>query len=166
LKWIEDDIQAAKASGKDWIIPFMHVSAFAEGASHPSNLALRANWSLFERTGVKLVLSSHDQAYERTYPLVNVPKAITSTSTSKTCYTQNDGVTWIKTSPGGKKSNKSAAFSVFKDPTPPAWTAYRNNTMHVFTQLHVELVGEVQSDVQSEIQVKTLALEEMAALQL
>jgi len=145
LKWIEDDIKAAKGSGKQWIIPFMHVSAFAEGASHPSNLALRAQLGpLFERTGVKLVLSSHDQAYERTYPLVDVPNAMTPTSTSKTCYTQNDGVTWIKTSPGGKKSNKSESFSIFKNPTPPAWTAYRNNTMHVFTQLHVEPAGEVR----------------------
>jgi hypothetical protein len=136
LDWIRRDIEAAKSAGKTWIIPYMHVSAFAEGASHPSNLALRAQLGpLFESLGVKLVLSSHDQAFERTYPLVNVPEQNQPTSTSKTCYTMDDGVTWLKTSPSGKESNKSGSFSIFKaEPSP--WVAKRDNTMHVFTQLH------------------------------
>ncbi|MDG2617589.1 metallophosphoesterase family protein [Thermoleptolyngbya sichuanensis XZ-Cy5] len=137
LKWLEEDIQAAQAAGKRWIIPFTHVSAFAEGKSHPSNLALRAQLGpLLEKYGVKLIVSSHDQAYERTYPLVNVPQSITATSTSKSCYTLEDGLTWLKSSPGGKESNKSGSFSIFQSDTAPPWTAYRNNTMHVFTQLH------------------------------
>ncbi|MBE9137695.1 metallophosphoesterase family protein [Nodosilinea sp. LEGE 07088] len=136
LDWIRQDILAAQAAGQTWIIPFMHVSAFAEGASHPSNLALRSQLGpLFESLGVKLVLSSHDQAFERTYPLVDVPEKNRPTSQSKTCYTMEDGVTWLKTSPSGKESNKSGSFSIFKaDPSP--WVAVRDNTMHVFTKLH------------------------------
>ncbi|GAB4141376.1 MAG: hypothetical protein Fur0046_17320 [Cyanobacteria bacterium J069] len=137
LKWLEADIQAAQAAGKQWIIPFTHVSAFAEGKSHPSNLALRAQLGpLFEKYGIKLVISAHDQAYERTYPLVDVPQSMTATSTSKSCYTLEDGVTWVKTSPGGKMSSKGGNFSVFSSEVAPRWTVYRNNTMHVFTQLH------------------------------
>lgn len=136
LDWIKRDIEDAQAAGQQWIIPFMHVSAFAEGASHPSNLALRAQLGpLFESLGIKVVLSSHDQAYERTYPLVNVPDQNVVTSSSKSCYTMSDGVTWVKSSPGGKESNKSGSFSLFKaDPSP--WVAVRDNTMHVFTKLH------------------------------
>ena len=136
LQWIEQDINAAKEAGQQWIIPFMHVSAFAEGASHPSNLVLRAQLGpLFEQLGVKVVLSSHDQAYERTYPLVEVPASNRPTSTSKTCYTLSDGVTWVKTSPGGKESSKNKHFSEFQS-EPSPWIAVRNNTMHVFTRLH------------------------------
>ncbi len=136
LSWLEQDILNAQSSGQKWIIPYMHVSAFAEGESHPSNLELRSQLGpLFERLGVKVVLSSHDQAYERTYPLINVPEQNQPTSTHKACYTLEDGVTWVKSSPGGKKSNKSNDFSIFRN-EPSPWVAVRNNTMHVFTHLH------------------------------
>ncbi|MEL7085034.1 MAG: metallophosphoesterase family protein [Cyanobacteria bacterium J06597_1] len=145
LEWIEQDIRQAQDDGFQWIVPYMHVAPFAEGASHPSNLALRAQLGpLFEQLGIEVVLTSHDQAFERTYPIVGVPDDITATSESTSCYAIDDGVTWVKTSPGGKLSNKSGGFSVFKAP-PSAWVAVRDNTMHVFTKLHVsteELVVE------------------------
>ncbi|MGK7913338.1 MAG: purple acid phosphatase family protein [Synechococcus sp.] len=151
LEWIEQDIRQAQEDGFQWIIPYMHVAPFAEGASHPSNLALRAQLGpLFEELGIEVVLTSHDQAFERTYPLVGVPNDITSTSASKSCYSLDDGVTWVKTSPGGKLSNKSGGFSVFKAPPSP-WVAVRDNTMHVFTKLHVS---------QDELSVETFGLKE------
>ncbi len=141
LAWIEQDIVAAQESGQQWIIPFMHVSPFAEGKSHPSNLALREQLGpLFERLGVKVVLTAHDQAYERTYPLRDVPETNQPTSDSKSCYTMDDGVTWVKASPGGKKSNKSNDFSIFENPPSP-WVAFRDNTVHVFTHLTVSAAG-------------------------
>jgi acid phosphatase type 7 len=147
LDWLKQNIAAAKAAGRRWIIPYMHVSAFADGTNHRSNLKLRAQLGpIFEQKGIKMVISSHDQAYERTYPLTNIGTTNTPTSTSKNCYTMDDGVTWVKVSPGGKLSNKNAGFSPFATNPPPAWTAYRNNTMHVFSKLSVRASGSIGLD--------------------
>jgi acid phosphatase type 7 len=147
ISWLKNDIATAKAAGRRWIIPYMHVSAFADGTNHPSNLKLRAQLGpIFEQNGIKLVLSSHDQAYERTYPLVEIGASDRPTSTSASCYEMSDGVTWVKISPGGKLSNKNAGFSQFATNPPPAWTAYRNNTTHVFSKLSVRASGSVQLD--------------------
>ena len=147
VSWLENDIATAKAAGRRWIIPYMHVSAFADGKNHPSDLNLRAQLGpIFERNGIKLVLSSHDQAYERTYPLTDIGASNTPTSTSMSCYEMSDGVTWVKISPGGKLSSKNAGFSQFATNPPPAWTAYRNNTTHVFSKLSVRASGSVQLD--------------------
>jgi hypothetical protein len=138
LAWIENDITAAKARGQRWIVPYMHVSSFADGNTHASNLALRAQLGpVFERLGVDLVLTSHDQNYERTYPLVGVPSNIQRTSSSRSCYTQADGVTWAKISPAGKMSDKIDDFSQWRTVPPPSWTAFRDNTVHHFGRLRV-----------------------------
>jgi hypothetical protein len=145
LQWIEQDIVAALAAGQRWIIPYFHVSPFADGTNHHSNLQLRAQLGpLFEQLGVKLVLASHDQAFERTYPLVDVPATNNPTSSSKTCYTMGDGVTWVKISPGGKMSNINQGFSQFATNPAPAWTAVRNNTHHHFARLVVSATGFIR----------------------
>jgi hypothetical protein len=142
LQWIEEDIEAAQDAGHRWIIPFWHVSPFSDGSAHPSNLQLRAQLGpLFERLGVKLAIASHDQSYERTYPLRDVPATNTRTSSSTTCYTMADGVTWMKVSPGGKMSNTNGNFSQFKTNPPPSWIAYRDNTMHHFSRVQVFATG-------------------------
>jgi hypothetical protein len=147
VSWLENDIAMAKAAGRRWIIPYMHVSAFADGTNHPSNLNLRAQLGpIFERNGMKLVLSSHDQAYERTYPLTDIGSTNTPTSTSKSCYEISDGVTWVKISPGGKLSNINKGFSSFATNPAPAWTAYCNNTTLVFSRLSVRASGSIQID--------------------
>jgi acid phosphatase type 7 len=137
-QWLESDMQAAQTRGMRWIIPYFHVSPFADGSNHSSNLMLRADVGpIFERYGVKIALSSHDQAYERSFPLRDVPATNTRTSTSLTCYTMNDGTTYVKVSPGGKESNISGGFSPFASDPAPAWTAARDNTMHHFARLRV-----------------------------
>jgi hypothetical protein len=147
LAWIEDDVEAARAAGQRWIVPFFHVSPFSDGTSHPSNLGLRQQLGpLFERLGVKLAIASHDQSYERTFPLVDVPSANTPTSTGKRCYTMDDGVTWVKVSPGGKLSNKNGDFSQWRTAPAPAWTAFRDNTMHHFSRLVVSAEGTLRLD--------------------
>jgi hypothetical protein len=144
LAWIEQDIVAARAAGARWIIPFFHASPFADGTSHPSNLALRAQLGpLFESLDVPLVVSSHDQSYERTFPLTDVPAANTPTSASLSCYTQDDGVVWVKVSPGGKLSNEGGWFSTFTTHPAPPWTAVRDDTMHHFLRLRVSAGGAV-----------------------
>jgi acid phosphatase type 7 len=147
LNWLKQDIAAAKSAGRRWIIPYMHIPAFSDGTNHPSNLALRAQLGpIFESNGIKLVLSAHDQAYERTYPLRNIGTTNTPTSTSKSCYEMSNGVTWVKVSPGGKLSNISNGFSPFGTNPPPSWTAHRSNTTHVFARLSVRAAGSIQLD--------------------
>jgi hypothetical protein len=147
LQWIEQDMQSARDRGQRWIIPYYHVSPFADGTNHPSNLTLRSQLGpIFERQGVKVAISSHDQAYERSYPLTDVPATNSPTSTSQSCYSMEDGVTWVKVSPGGKLSNKNNNFSQFATNPPPAWTAYRNNTLHHFARLRVFASGSIRLD--------------------
>jgi Purple acid Phosphatase, N-terminal domain/Calcineurin-like phosphoesterase len=146
LDWIEDDIQAAWDDGARWVIPFFHASPFSDGKNHPSNVDLRAQFGpRFEDLGVKIAIASHDQSYERTYPLINVPGSNTRTSTSLSCYEANDdGTTYVKVSPGGKLSNKNESFSKFKTVPAPAYTAFRDNTKHHFLRLRVFDEGIVE----------------------
>jgi hypothetical protein len=147
FEWLRQDLLAARQAGQRWLLPFFHVSPFADGDNHPSNNKLRAQLGpLFERLGVKVSLSSHDQAYERTYPLVDVPATNTPTASTVAggCYTLDDGVTWVKTSPGGKLSNLNHGFSQFRSYPAPSWTAYRDNTMHHFAHLHVSADGALR----------------------
>lgn len=147
LQWIEQDMQAARQAGQRWIVPFFHVSPFSDGKNHPSNLKLREQLGpIFERQDVKVALSSHDQSYERTFPLTGVPATNTPTSTGKRCYTMEDGVTWVKVSPGGKLSNKNQSFSQWATNPAPRWTAYRDNTAHHFSRLSVSASGTLRLD--------------------
>jgi purple acid phosphatase-like protein/calcineurin-like phosphoesterase family protein len=143
VDWIEGDLAAAEAAGQRWLIPFMHVPGFGDGTNHPANATVRGQLApIFERHGVKLVIASSDQAYERSYPLKSVTSSTwTRTSTATDCYTTTDGVTWVKVSPGGKLSNISGNFSPFGTSPPPSWTAYRDNTSHVFARVRVGAAG-------------------------
>ena len=148
LAWLEQDLLDAKAAGKRWIIPFFHLAPFSEGTNHSSSHQWRQLLGpLFEQAGVKLAISSHDQSFERTYPLTDVPSSNTPTSTALNCYEYSEGVTWIKVSPGGKLSNISGDFSPFSSVTPPLWTAVRDNTQHHFLYVNVKEEGvlEVQT---------------------
>lgn len=149
LDWIEADIEAAWDDGARWVIPFFHASPFSDGKNHPSNLKLRAQLGpLFEDLDIEIAIASHDQSYERTFPLVNVPASNTRTSTSLSCYeADNDGTTYVKVSPGGKLSNKNEGFSKFKTVPAPAYTAFRDNTKHHFLRLRVFDEGIVKVEV-------------------
>lgn len=144
VDWITQDVTAARQRGATWIIPFFHAAPFSEGMNHPSNRALRQQIGpLLEQLDIPLAMYSHDQSYERTYPLVKASSTVSSTtnkptSTSLTCYTQGDGVVWLKTSPGGKLSNKSQNFSPWRTASAPAWTAVRDNTRHHYTRVTVD----------------------------
>ena len=137
-------MSAAKARGMRWLIPYFHVPLFGDGTNHGPNLMLRDELGpLFEKQGVKLALVAHDQSYERSYPLADVPKSNRVTSTSPDCYTPSDGVVYMKVSPAGKESNISGEFSPFASATKPAWTAVRDNTMHHFARLRFSADGVI-----------------------
>jgi hypothetical protein len=148
LLWIEQDILAAKSQGARWIIPFFHVSPFADGIVHPSNLQLRAQLGpLFEDLDVDMAISSHDQSYERTFPLTDVPATNAPTSTAESCYGPQEGVIWMKVSPGGKLSNVNGDFSTFTTDPPPRWTAARDDSMHHFVRLRFSSTGSIHVEV-------------------
>lgn len=139
VQWIERDMAAARARGMRWIIPYMHVPPFSDGMNHPSNVDVRAQLGpVFERFGVKVVLTAHDQSYERTFPLRDVPATNTPTTRQLDGYTSADGVTYLKVGPGGKLSNKNKGFSAWRTEPAPPHTAFRNNTAHHFARLRVD----------------------------
>jgi len=139
--WIADDIRAAQARGMRWVVPYLHGIPLGDGTNHKTNYALQSQLGpLFESLGVPLVLFSHDQSFERTYPLTGLrdtrATAPTRTSTSLSCYTDADGVIWVKTSPAGKLSSKNGDFSQFLSVAQPPWTAVRDNTAFHFTEVN------------------------------
>jgi calcineurin-like phosphoesterase family protein len=145
LSWLASDLAEASASGARWIVPYFHVAPFADGYSHPSNENLRAQVGpLFEQYGVDVVLTSHDQSYERTYPLADVGGTNTPTSDARVCIGSEEGTTYVKTSPAGKLSNKNGTFSVFQTHPAPAWTAVRDDTMHHYTRLRFSGEGTMR----------------------
>lgn len=136
LLWLEQDILAAQAAGQTWVIPYFHVAPFSDGSNHSSSLTLRNKLGpLFEQHGIRLVLTSHDQSYERTYPLTDVPATNTPATADRTCYGPGEGVIWLKASPGGKLSNVNWDFSQFLTFPPPAYTAVRTNRLHHLVEL-------------------------------
>ena len=66
LQWLENELAQ---SGSDWKIAFFHHPLYSSGASHGSDLQLRAVLEpLFVKYGVNLVLAGHDHFYERVKP--------------------------------------------------------------------------------------------------
>ncbi|WP_454083731.1 purple acid phosphatase family protein [Georgenia sp. Marseille-Q6866] len=150
ITWLEADIAAAKQAGRPWIVPFTHVSAFAAGSVHPSNLALRDQLGrVFERHGIRLVLQSHDQAYQRTWPLTGAGSGgeFTATTTDPTCAAPRDGVVWMTVSPAGKLSNRSRDFSPYAETPAPFWSAMRDNTRHHLAELTASAAGDLEVEV-------------------
>jgi hypothetical protein len=140
VDWVRNDIMAAWGNGAKWVIPYMHVSAYADGSSHPSNLAMREQLApLFDALGVKLVIAAHDQSYERTLPLEGIADRIVPTTQDLTDYSADrDGIVWLKVSPAGKLSNKGEDFSKFQTNPAPAYTAVRDDTHHHVAQVLVD----------------------------
>ncbi len=130
--WLTADLEAA--SGARAIVPYLHRNVYGDGTVHPPSPSLARQLSaLFEAHGVQVVLTAHDQSYERTYPL----SAGEPTSTSRHCYTPADGITWVKSSPGGKLSNVNWSFSDYDETPPNATIAVREGGLHHYTVLRV-----------------------------
>jgi len=145
LRWVDQDLGAARDAGQRWLIAFQHVPLFSDGANHGPNTILRDQLGpVFERYGVQLVLTAHDQSFERTFPLSHVPHHDSPTSTSTNCYEFGDGVIYMKVSPGGKLSDITNGFSPFHTHPPPPWTAARDDTGHHFSLLQFSEAGTLR----------------------
>ena len=71
VAWLEADLESARGRGDTtWTVVFQHQPLFAHGSSHPSDHRVRSALAItFERHGVDLHLSAHDQCFERTFPV-------------------------------------------------------------------------------------------------
>ena len=154
LDWIEADILAAQAAGTEWVVPFMHASPYSDGSNHPNALAARDQLApLFESLEIDLVLTTHDQSYERTWPLINGSSVVSpstnvaTTNDPNTYFTASDGVIWMKVSPGGKLSNISSGFSPWMTEPAPDYTAVRDNTLHHYAHLSFDDIGTLSVEV-------------------
>ena len=137
LEWLENDLRDAKAKGEQWIIVYTHEPVFGHGFSHPSSFMVSSSLgALCERMGVDLVLSAHDQSYERTYPVSGVPHDVRATSKHPSSYKRGEGVIFAKVSPSGKRSEIGHTFSKFQCPQ-HAFIASRNDTRHHFAELEI-----------------------------
>eukprot|EP00466_Bigelowiella_natans_P015943 jgi/Bigna1/127557/aug1.4_g2265 len=167
LRWVRKELEAAKNDKSvKWTIPYFHVSPFASGKSHPSNIRLRRQLlGMFHQYGVRVVLNAHDQNYERTHPVLpadtslsnddgaaqmyyKLPRkdnAITATTQQRQhqCYdSDTEGVIFVKTSPGGKLSAITKTFSWFEaDSPPPTYAAVRDDKHHHVLNVQVSEDG-------------------------
>ena len=143
LAWLDKDLAQARNNGTGWLIVFQHESIYGHGSSHPARPHLRAALApIFEKHRVDLHLSCHDQNYERTFPLNNVPDNPTPASIDLHHYQARSGVIYAKISPGGKMSEIGNQFSQFTTDQQP-FMAVRDCTAHHYGLIHLKASGTI-----------------------
>ena len=137
LDWIDRDLEAARARGARWLIVWQHEPVFACGRSHPADPRIRdALAPLFERHGVDLHLSGHDQSYERTHALRMARDVFSWTRGARETYERGSGVIYAKVSPGGKLSDMGNDFSRFTRKQQP-WMAARDDSAYHYAVVKI-----------------------------
>ncbi|MCG8525870.1 MAG: fibronectin type III domain-containing protein [Opitutales bacterium] len=135
LQWLDNDLQKARDSDAKWLIVFQHEPIYAYGRSHPSKIEIAERIiPILEKHGVDLHLSSHDQNYERTFPLIGHPENPEIKQDDLNSYAKGNGVIYAKISPSGKKSETGNRFSEFTVPQ-QSFMAKRNTGAHHFAKL-------------------------------
>ncbi|MDP6042175.1 MAG: metallophosphoesterase family protein, partial [Candidatus Latescibacteria bacterium] len=147
LAWINADLETARKKNTPWLFVFQHESIYGHGTSHPARPENRAALApIFEHHKVDLHLSCHDQNYERTFPLTEVPDNPTPGSTDLHNYSKGKGVIYAKVSPSGKKSEIGHQFSQFTTEQQD-FMAVRDSTAHHYALVHVRAAGEITVEV-------------------
>lgn len=159
LAWLNKDLADARDRGMRWLVIYQHDAIFAHGHTHPSRPAVRAALApIFEKHGVDLHLSGHDQNYERTYPLIGAADNPTPVNKSKDAYKRGQGVIYVKASPSGKVAGpefEQGANPRFKKffsrftVEQQDFMAVRDDTAHHYTLVTVTATGELQVRVYS-----------------
>jgi len=147
LDWLDRDLAAARQRGARWIVVYHHVPLYAHGRSHAISPALRARMvPILEKHGVDISLTTHDQNYERTFPLSGVGETLTIRSRSLDRYRQGEGLLYVKVSPAGKKSEAGNDFSRYAVPQQD-FMAVRETGAHHYALLHFAANGELKVEV-------------------
>lgn len=137
IAWLDKDLRQARQRGQKWLIVYHHEPLYAFGRSHPSKIRIASKLiPVLERHQVDLDLSTHDQSYERTFPLLGSSKAPHVQSTSLTEYPAKRGVVYAKISPGGKKSEIGNTFSKFTI-NQQSFIATRDDSSHHYAEVSV-----------------------------
>lgn len=138
LAWLDADLADARRRGMPWLIVMQHEPIFGHGNSHPAHFRVTARIApILERHAVDLHLSAHDQNYERTYPLREVPHETTIMDHARSEYRRGTGTVYAKVSPAGKRSEIGGGFSRFLC-RQQRFIACRDDTAHHFAVLDVD----------------------------
>jgi hypothetical protein len=151
LDWLERDLAKARQAGAHWLVVYQHAPVFAHGRSHPAREEVRSTLPpIFERYGVDLHLSAHDQSYERTFALCDGASRVAAADPTR--IRAGTGVVYAKISPAGKRSNRAGDFSRITHEMPPQ-IAVRSDECHHYgllridsQRLEVEIVGIPEGD--------------------
>jgi hypothetical protein len=138
LRWLEEDLASEASRSAVWRIVYQHAPIISSGASHPARDDVRvALMPRFERWGVDLHLSGHDQNYERSHPLSADGSGPSSDrSGGRNRYAAGRGVIYAKVSPAGKLSERGIDFSRFAAAPGPEIAA-RDDRAHHWARIHV-----------------------------
>ena len=160
-KFIKNDLKnASKNSNIDWIIVHQHKPYYSTALDVTEAEDLRDTFlPLFEKYGVDLVISSHNQYYERTYPILYnmeieeetgkkaVPQPIV-TDDSSSYYENPDGIIFLTV---GTAGDELAQIKEFED-----YFVIQQDDVYGFLNLDLEnngksLVGDFHSNNDDEI---------------
>jgi GT2 family glycosyltransferase len=137
VAWLWEDLATARERAVPWIVVFQHEPLVAHGTSHPADARVASALSrVLEHHHVDLVLSAHDQSYERTYPLVWQGAEAHPASSDLATSGRGVGVVLAKVSPGGKRSDRGGGFSELPLDQSPL-VAVREDTSHHFAVVDV-----------------------------
>jgi len=128
--WLIKDLENINNDNK-WIIVYHHEPIYASGRSHPAHENItKTFYPVYSEYGVDLVMTGHDQNYERTYQLKGgIPLEPHVVSDHQTKYEKGKGLIHVKTSPSGKKSETGSSFSKFANDK-EYFTAKRESNHH------------------------------------
>lgn len=143
LEWLDKELEAAREK-HSWLVVYQHEPIYSHGDSHPANPIVRGLLApIFEKHHVDLHISSHDQSYERTYPLMNVTsETFTVMTEKKQSYRQGEGVIYTKVSPSGKKSDITMSFSNLPEVKMPMIAIATNKANH-YAELQLRSPDEI-----------------------
>jgi hypothetical protein len=137
LDWLEADLTSETARSACWRIVYQHAPVFSHGSSHPARPELRTLMETFDRLGVDLHLSGHDQSYERTHALRADGRIVLPHARDPwPVYAAGHGVVYAKVSPAGKLSDRGGGFSRLRGGA-PAEIAASDDGAHHWAQLRI-----------------------------
>ncbi|MEM9585822.1 MAG: fibronectin type III domain-containing protein, partial [Planctomycetota bacterium] len=143
LAWLDQDLASARDRGQRWLVVYHHEPLYAYGRSHPSKTAIAEMvLPILEKHKVDLALNTHDQSYERTYPLIGHPSRPKVMASHPNRYLAGQGVVYCKVSPSGKRSEIGNTFSKFKVPQQD-FMAVRDDTQHHYALIDFYESGQM-----------------------
>ena len=140
ITWLKRDLSLAAEKG-GWVVVYHHEPLYACGRSHPAHPSVTETlYPIYSMYPVDLVLTGHDQNFERTYQLKGGdPHSPRVVSREHQLYYKGEGLIHLKASPGGKRSETGNDFSKFTCEQQYFTAARDDNNHHIVL---VEVKGQ------------------------